>query len=51
MQTLQKVERTSEWKSYTYGEYAFHYIMDEGPDVLLLLVVVVVVVILVLSLS
>mmetsp|Transcript_3075 Transcript_3075/g.4803 ORF Transcript_3075/g.4803 Transcript_3075/m.4803 type:complete len:227 (+) Transcript_3075:161-841(+) len=30
IQILQKLERTAEWKSYLYGEYAFHYIIDES---------------------
>ncbi|CAE7038582.1 vamp7B [Symbiodinium sp. CCMP2592] len=29
IQILQKLESTSEWKSYIYGEYAFHYIVDQ----------------------
>merc|ERR1712023_523922 len=29
MGILQKLEKTTEWKSYLYGEYAFHYIVDE----------------------
>ncbi|CAE6970681.1 vamp7B [Symbiodinium natans] len=30
IQILQKLESTHEWKSYIYGEYAFHYIVDQS---------------------
>mmetsp|Transcript_131518 Transcript_131518/g.262437 ORF Transcript_131518/g.262437 Transcript_131518/m.262437 type:complete len:226 (-) Transcript_131518:61-738(-) len=30
VQILQKLEHTTEWKSYIYGEYAFHYIVDDA---------------------
>lgn len=30
IQILEKLERTAEWKSYIYGEYAFHYIIDQS---------------------
>jgi len=34
---LPKIDRTAEeWKSYTYGEYAFHYIIDAEADLLFL---------------
>ncbi|CAJ1365740.1 unnamed protein product, partial [Effrenium voratum] len=29
IQILQKLESSPEWKSYIYGEYAFHYIVDQ----------------------
>ncbi|CAK9056827.1 unnamed protein product [Durusdinium trenchii] len=32
MQILQKLESSAEWKSYIYGEYAFHYIVDQTAD-------------------
>ncbi|CAE7633380.1 vamp7B [Symbiodinium pilosum] len=32
IQILQKLESTSEWKSYIYGEYAFHYIVDQTKN-------------------
>lgn len=30
VQFLQKIEPTEEWKSYIYGDQAFHYIMDNS---------------------
>mmetsp|Transcript_87986 Transcript_87986/g.249265 ORF Transcript_87986/g.249265 Transcript_87986/m.249265 type:complete len:225 (+) Transcript_87986:88-762(+) len=32
MQILQRLERTVEFKSYVYGEYAVHYIIDEATE-------------------
>jgi len=30
VQILQRIEATGEWKSYIYGEYAFHCLMESG---------------------
>lgn len=32
MQILQKLESSIEWKSYIYGDYAFHYIVDQTSN-------------------
>jgi len=32
IQILQKLESSTEWKSYIYGEYAFHYIVDPASE-------------------